>query len=219
MIFQFPLPFFFLDKQKPLAFQFRVLDIPIQEEKPESAMIHTAVKLSRAGATVARTAKLGPSLLQRSPPSRLVHDGINSSNANPVALQMINYALSHARSQKSGPFSTLVFSISHFFQLWNWILELKFCFNFGYMGNVDESYAQGLLVLEQCLSTQPSEGQDPAGDNSRGMVLLAMSTLSSERFFLFSFLLGHCKTQLSSMLDGLRNSYLIFQRKFWWSNG
>ncbi|VVA28724.1 PREDICTED: LOC110642886 isoform [Prunus dulcis] len=109
-------------------------------------MIHTAVKLSRAGATVARTAKLGPSLLQRSPPSRLVHDGINGSNANPVALQMINYALSHARSQKS-----------------------------------DESYAQGLLVLEQCLSTQPSEGQDPAGDNSRGMVLLAMSTLSSER--------------------------------------
>ncbi|BBH06167.1 Tetratricopeptide repeat-like superfamily protein [Prunus dulcis] len=97
-------------------------------------MIHTAVKLSRAGATVARTAKLGPSLLQRSPPSRLVHDGINGSNANPVALQMINYALSHARSQKS-----------------------------------DESYAQGLLVLEQCLSTQPSEGQDPAGDNSRGI--------------------------------------------------
>lgn len=82
------------------------------------------------------------------------------------------------------------------------------------MGNVDESYAQGLLVLEQCLSTQPSEGQDPAGDNSRGMVLLAMSTLSSERFFLFSFLLGHYKTQSSSMLDGLRNSYLIFQRKF-----
>ncbi|BFG36226.1 hypothetical protein CerSpe_225000 [Prunus speciosa] len=109
-------------------------------------MIHTTVKLSRAAATVARTAKLGPSLLQRSPPSRLVHDGINGSNANPVALQMINYALSHARSQKS-----------------------------------DESYAQGLLVLEQCLSTQPSEGQDPAGDNSRGMVLLAMSTLSSER--------------------------------------
>ncbi|XP_050115302.1 uncharacterized protein LOC126593308 [Malus sylvestris] len=109
-------------------------------------MIRTAVKLSLSAATVNQTAKLGVSILHRSPPSRLVHDGINGLNANPVALQMINYALSHARSQKS-----------------------------------DESYAQGVLVLEQCLSTQPSEGQDPAGDNSRGMVLLAMSTLSSER--------------------------------------
>nr|XP_028960794.1 uncharacterized protein LOC114825912 [Malus domestica] len=109
-------------------------------------MIRTAVNLSLSAATVNRTAKLGFSILHRSPPSRLVHDGINGLNVNPVALQMINYALSHARSQKS-----------------------------------DESYAQGVLVLEQCLSTQPSEGQDPAGDNSRGMVLLAMSTLSSER--------------------------------------
>ncbi|CAN6576308.1 unnamed protein product [Malus baccata var. baccata] len=109
-------------------------------------MIRTAVKLSLSAATVNRTAKLGVSILHRSPPSRLVHDGINGLNANPVALQMINYALSHARSQNS-----------------------------------DESYAQGVLVLEQCLSTQPSEGKDPAGDNSRGMVLLAMSTLSSER--------------------------------------
>ncbi|KAM7464043.1 hypothetical protein LguiA_032164 [Lonicera macranthoides] len=60
-------------------------------------------------------------------------------NANPVALQMINYALSLARSHKS-----------------------------------DESYGQGLLVLEQCQSTQ-------SDDNSKGLVLLAMSTLSSER--------------------------------------
>lgn len=40
---------------------------------------------------------------------------------------------------------------------------------------VDESYAQGLLVLEQCQSTQ----QD---DNSKGLVLLGMSTLFSERY-------------------------------------
>ncbi|XP_017220018.1 uncharacterized protein LOC108197051 [Daucus carota subsp. sativus] len=59
--------------------------------------------------------------------------------ASPVAVEMINYALSLARSQKS-----------------------------------DESYAQGLLVLEQCQSTQ----QD---DNSKGLVLLGMSTLFSER--------------------------------------
>ncbi|KAI5682462.1 hypothetical protein M9H77_03690 [Catharanthus roseus] len=59
--------------------------------------------------------------------------------SNPVAHQMINYALNLARSQKS-----------------------------------DESYAQGLLVLEQCHSTQ-------SDDNSKGMVLLAMSTLLYER--------------------------------------
>ncbi|KAL6146029.1 hypothetical protein ACLB2K_056712 [Fragaria x ananassa] len=106
-------------------------------------MIRTA--LSRAAATVAArtSAKLRPSLLARSPPSRLLHDGIN---ANPVALQMINYAVSLARSQKS-----------------------------------DESYGQAQLVLEQCLSSQPSEGQDLATHNSRAMVLMAMSTLLSER--------------------------------------
>ncbi|KAE8099350.1 hypothetical protein FH972_017339 [Carpinus fangiana] len=108
-------------------------------------MIRVAVKLSRAATSAARSASLGqtlsrpcgPSLLSP-PPFRSLHD------ANPVALQMVNYALCHARSQKS-----------------------------------DESYAQGLLVLEQCLSTQPSEGQD--AENSRGLVLLAMSTLFSER--------------------------------------
>ncbi|PON90834.1 hypothetical protein TorRG33x02_134720 [Trema orientale] len=113
--------------------------------------MNTVAKLSRAAA--ARTAKLGPSssgfrssVLERSPPLRLLHGGINGSNANPVAIQMINYALSHARSQKS-----------------------------------DDSYGQGLLVLEQCLSTQPREGQASDGDDFRGLVLLAMSTLLSER--------------------------------------
>ncbi|KAL6998350.1 hypothetical protein U1Q18_008474 [Sarracenia purpurea var. burkii] len=38
----------------------------------------------------------------------------------------------------------------------------------------DESYAEALLVLEQCLSAQRD-------DNSKGMVLLVMSTLSYER--------------------------------------
>ncbi|CAI9287548.1 unnamed protein product [Lactuca saligna] len=58
---------------------------------------------------------------------------------NPVALQMIDYAFSLSRSQKS-----------------------------------DESYGQGLLVLEQCESNQHD-------GNSKGLVLLAMSTLLSER--------------------------------------
>ncbi|KVI03390.1 hypothetical protein Ccrd_018316, partial [Cynara cardunculus var. scolymus] len=61
---------------------------------------------------------------------------------NPVALQMIDYAISLSRSQKS------------------------VC--------VDESYGQGLLVLEQCESNQHDA-------NSKGLVLLAMSTILSER--------------------------------------
>ncbi|KAF5476099.1 hypothetical protein F2P56_007839 [Juglans regia] len=110
-------------------------------------MICVAVKLCRAATSVASlptsrtTGRLSFSL---PPPFRLLHDGINGADANPVALQMINYAISHARSQKS-----------------------------------DESYAQGLLILEQCLSTQSSEVPD--AENSRGLVFLAMSTLLSER--------------------------------------
>nr|XP_023919341.1 uncharacterized protein LOC112030897 isoform X2 [Quercus suber] len=106
-------------------------------------MIRVAAKLSRATSSAVRSAHT-PCLLCLSPPFRLLHDGTNGPDANPVAIQMINYALSHARSQKS-----------------------------------EESYGQGLLVLEQCLSTQLSEGQD--AENSRGLVLLAMSTLCSER--------------------------------------
>ncbi|GMY14523.1 hypothetical protein FCV25MIE_09762 [Fagus crenata] len=113
-------------------------------------MIGVAAKLSRKANSTVRSARLGPNsntpyLFCQSPPFRTLHGGINGSDASPVALQMINYALSHARSQKS-----------------------------------DESYGQGLLVLEQCLSTQLSEeGQHP--ENSMGLVLLAMSTLFSER--------------------------------------
>lgn len=117
-------------------------------------MIRVAVQLSKTTAAVVRTARLGSSsrFSLLSPPSsswlaspwRSLHVGIDRPNGSPVARLMINYALSHARSQKS-----------------------------------DESYAQGLLVLEQCLSAQSSEGQD--ADNSRGVVLLAMSTLFAER--------------------------------------
>lgn len=94
------------------------------KQSATTMMIRTAVKLTRAAATVARTStKLRPSLLARSPPSRLLHDGINGSNANPVALQMINYALSVARSQKSGSSTTLVLNSPFLF------LENKFQFN------------------------------------------------------------------------------------------
>ncbi|KAI9116095.1 hypothetical protein K1719_013025 [Acacia pycnantha] len=115
-------------------------------------MIRLAAKLSRASTTIARTSNLasisysGPHLVSSTPRSRLFHNGSDGSLANPVTVQMINYALSHARSQKTA-----------------------------------ESYAQGLLVLEQCLSTLSCERKDPSDENSRGMVLLAMSTLLSER--------------------------------------
>ncbi|KAK9714166.1 hypothetical protein RND81_06G076000 [Saponaria officinalis] len=70
----------------------------------------------------------------------------HASNANPVALQMINYALDLARSHRT-----------------------------------DESYAQALLILEQGLSSQSQEGTDATIENSKGMVLLAISTLLTER--------------------------------------
>lgn len=154
-------------------------------------MIRVAVKLSRAATSAARSVSLGPTSSRSCGPSllspapfRLLHD------ANPVALQMINYALSNARSQKSGSSpnhfiyencKTIIFLLNFL----NYDMVLYLC-NYS-----DESYAQGLLILEQCLSTQPSEGQD--AENSRGLVLLAMSTLFSERFsfFYFSFLYLH----------------------------
>lgn len=109
-------------------------------------MIRTAVNISRT----ARNIGLGLRPLVSPPPLQsyctLTHDEINGSNTNSVSLQMINYALSHARTQKS-----------------------------------DESYAQGLLILEQCLSTHSNEGGDTARENSSGTVLLAMATLLSER--------------------------------------
>ncbi|KDP35666.1 hypothetical protein JCGZ_09104 [Jatropha curcas] len=116
-------------------------------------MIYSAVKLSRKATNFARTAWLGslsnkPFLFTPSStsPLRLFHEKINGPNASPVALQMIDYALSLAKSQKS-----------------------------------DESYGQAMLVLEQCLSSQSSEGKDFVTQNSKGMVLLAMSNLLFER--------------------------------------
>ncbi|KAB5568662.1 hypothetical protein DKX38_002455 [Salix brachista] len=113
-------------------------------------MLPSSLKLSRAAtATVARTVQLGLASFKpsSSTPYRLIHDGIiKGPNVNPVALQMIDYALSLAKSKKS-----------------------------------DESHAQAMLVLEQCLSSQSSESQDVVTHNSKGMVLLAMSSLLSAR--------------------------------------
>lgn len=52
----------------------------------------------------------------------------------------------------------------------------------------DESYAQGMLVLEQCLGNQASD--DKASQDSKATVLLAMSDLLYERFHLFYPLLS-----------------------------
>nr|XP_043610605.1 uncharacterized protein LOC122582300 [Erigeron canadensis] len=73
------------------------------------------------------------------PPVRQLYSTTTTPPPNPVALQMIDYAFSLARSHKS-----------------------------------DESYGQGLLVLEQCESNQHDS-------ISKGHVLLAISTLLSER--------------------------------------
>ncbi|XVF08128.1 hypothetical protein REPUB_Repub06bG0199100 [Reevesia pubescens] len=109
-------------------------------------MIQAAVKLSRSAIAVARTTRVGPISKISSQPLRFLHDSINAPSAKPVAVQMINYALSHARSI-----------------------------------NTDESYAEGMLILEQCLSTQASESEGQFAQNSIGTVLLAMSTLLYER--------------------------------------
>ncbi|KAI3804151.1 hypothetical protein L1987_32324 [Smallanthus sonchifolius] len=83
---------------------------------------------------------LATKLLTRTRAIRLYSTKLHDQfNPDPVALQMIDYAFSLSRSQKS-----------------------------------DESYGQGLLVLEQCESNQHD------GD-SKGLVVLAISTLLSER--------------------------------------
>ncbi|KAL0309889.1 UNVERIFIED_CONTAM: hypothetical protein Sradi_5931200 [Sesamum radiatum] len=73
------------------------------------------------------------------PPIRQFSADSSTFTPNPVALEMIKYATSLARGQRT-----------------------------------EESYARGLLVLEQCESTQPD-------DNSKGLVELARSTLLFER--------------------------------------
>ncbi|CAL1399073.1 unnamed protein product [Linum trigynum] len=71
-------------------------------------MIRSAFRLSRAATTVARTAHSGfnsrkPAIVAPSAAaaSRSLHEKIAGPNANPVAIQMIDYALSLPRVQKS----------------------------------------------------------------------------------------------------------------------
>ncbi|KAL7136424.1 hypothetical protein ABFS83_10G029700 [Erythranthe nasuta] len=79
------------------------------------------------------------------PPSiRQFSSSMSNSTHSPVAVEMIKYATSLAREQKT-----------------------------------EESYARGLLVLEQCESTQ-------SDDNTKGLVELARSTLMFERGLLES---------------------------------
>lgn len=70
----------------------------------------------------------------------------HAPNASPVALQMINYAVGLARSQKT-----------------------------------DESYGEALLILEQGLCSQSHDETDSTKESSKGMILLAISSLLSER--------------------------------------
>ncbi|XP_077216582.1 tetratricopeptide repeat (TPR)-like superfamily protein isoform X2 [Tasmannia lanceolata] len=111
-------------------------------------MLRLAIRAKRAAPLSALTALLHSHhkpISNPLPSSSTVRSyGTNAPDSHPVALQIINYALHHARSQKSG-----------------------------------ESYAQALLVLEQGLSN--FRGVDDSSEDAVGMVLLAMSTMLSER--------------------------------------
>ncbi|CAN0926552.1 Subtilisin inhibitor 1 [Linum grandiflorum] len=112
-------------------------------------MIRSAFRLLRAASTATTVASSGFNSRKHtvfSPSLRWFHDKISGPNVNPVALQMIDYALSLPRSQKS-----------------------------------DESYGEAMLMLEQCLASQSSDVEDAVTQNSKGMVLLAISNLSFER--------------------------------------
>lgn len=52
------------------------------------------------------------------------------------------------------------------------------------------SYGLGMLVLKHCVTTELTEGEDPQHENSKGIALLAWSTLLSERFFLHGHLVS-----------------------------
>ncbi|CAF2363403.1 unnamed protein product [Brassica napus] len=131
-------------------------------------MIHSVAKYARAAAAAAtirgRAISVRSSSVRYSTPLRWIHGEISVPNANHVAIQMVIYALSHARSQKSG-----------------------------------ESYAQGMLVLEQCLGNQPND--DQASHDSKATVLLAMSDLLYERFHLsLSLSLSLCYLVMESLV-------------------
>ncbi|XP_026403480.1 uncharacterized protein LOC113298838 isoform X1 [Papaver somniferum] len=92
-----------------------------------------AIKLSKEVCPSSKNHFIPSSILSR-------YYSSNVSEVNPVALQMINYGVNHARSQRT-----------------------------------DESYGQGLLVLEQCISSNTRE------EDVQGIALLAMSSLLYER--------------------------------------
>lgn len=97
-------------------------------------MIRTAVNLSKSATSLSRiirsrgSTRNGPCFYgPPRPPLRPVHDdaGISGPNSNPVTVQMINYALSHARSQKSGHFSFFLYFFSVLFWMNFLVFELQ----------------------------------------------------------------------------------------------
>lgn len=116
----------------------------IEPTKKARAMLRPAVTklLPRAAINGVRRAEA-----QLLPSSSLrFYCANHAPNASPVALQMINYALGLAKSQKT-----------------------------------DESYGEALLVLEQGLCSQSHDETDSTKESSKGMILLAISSLLSER--------------------------------------
>ncbi|GER28586.1 tetratricopeptide repeat protein [Striga asiatica] len=99
-----------------------------------AAMFSRAVRLS-----LVKLPSPPPAAVAAPKPVRRFSTGRGAFTPNPVALEMIKYAASLAREQKT-----------------------------------EESYARGLLVLEQCESIQPD-------GNSKGLVELARATLLCEK--------------------------------------
>ncbi|RDX61544.1 hypothetical protein CR513_60223, partial [Mucuna pruriens] len=150
-------------------------------------MLRVVAKLSSraSSSSTALTAKPIPTRLSPLPASlfRPFTNGLelDASMTVPDAIRMINYALRQWRSERS---QTL-------------FLGDPFVL-FGPIG----AFRLGLTVLKHCITTELTEGKDPTRENSKGMALLAMSTLLYER--------GECSEAIEK-LDGvqeLTNSYL-----------
>lgn len=118
-------------------------------------------------------------------PSRLVHGHkINVPDADAAALQMINRALSHARSKKSGLTRFSLFKGSTFHRERNQRISR---FRLSYKTYNFFFCAQMIFIPIWCFCWSTicdlSRLRVEDAENSRALVLLAMSTILSERSF------------------------------------
>lgn len=149
--------------------------------------------------------KLVPPFLAASAAVRFFGTGGGDASSPPerLALEMIQYALGLARSQKSGPwffFSCRPLCISS-----SWLDDPCVCFSFPAHHSPGDSYSHAMLVLEQGMYNLREGGGgavegSSSSDNAMGMILLAMSTLLYERSFLFLITRNNVDRDLCSLL-------------------